>query len=163
MFIAHLPAGYLLSQTKFAARFADRRWICVGAILPDVDMIWFYLVDAGSVHHHSYLTHKPIVWVTVALVGFFMCPRHPWVWSTGLGGILHVMLDSIVGAVAWGWPLSERAFTLVEVPATYDWWVMSFLTHWTFGAEVLICLAAVSVWWRKRSPNKKAPAKPGPS
>lgn len=162
MFVGHLPAGYLISRTRLFSSSVLRRSSCLGAVLPDVDMLWFHLVDKGAVHHHAYLTHKPIVWLIIALVGVTAFPRHPWVWSLGLGGVLHVALDSIVGAVTWGWPMSTRALTLIDVPATHDWWVMSFLTHWTFMVEVLICLAAVWVWSRE-SVTKKAPAKPGPS
>jgi inner membrane protein len=57
-------------------------------------------------------------------------------------------LDSIAGQIAWGWPATHHAAPLVAVPATQDWWVMSFLLHWTFTVELVICAAALLVWWR---------------
>ncbi|KAG1647501.1 Bicyclomycin resistance protein [Nymphon striatum] len=31
-----------------------------GAILPDLDLIWFYFVDRGAFHHHLYWVHVPV-------------------------------------------------------------------------------------------------------
>ena len=41
--------------------------------------------------------------------------------------------------IAWGWPVDQQRFLLVEVPAAFDWWVWSFVLHWTFLAELGIC------------------------
>ncbi|MBM1816577.1 metal-dependent hydrolase [Pseudosulfitobacter pseudonitzschiae] len=146
MFVAHLPAAYLAvrairpdaSRTVMAA-------ILAGSVLPDLDLLWFYLVDARQHHHHDYLTHKPLVWALLALAG----------WARGsaiavgvaAGALLHMMLDSIAGQITWGWPFTTLAATLVVVPATRDWWLASFLLHWTIAVELMICTAASVVWF----------------
>ena len=76
--------------------------------------------------------------------------RHRLIAGLGLGGILHMGLDSIVGKIAWAWPVSSHSAPLVVVPATHDWWVLSFLTHWTFLFEIGICLIAFALFWRGR-------------
>ena len=62
MLTAHLPSGYIVG------RLVPRFWrpvpkampvALVAAVLPDFDMIWFYLVDNGRVHHHRYWVHVP--------------------------------------------------------------------------------------------------------
>ena len=69
MFIGHLPAGYLITCTlvkrlPLIARHA--RWAMViglvGAIAPDFDLFWCYLVDNGQRHHHLYPSHWPLLW-----------------------------------------------------------------------------------------------------
>ena len=74
MIIGHWPAGYL------AALGARRFWpaqglfagILIGAVLPDIDMLWFFLVDDKAHHHHSYLTHRPALWALLLAAGLFV-------------------------------------------------------------------------------------------
>jgi inner membrane protein len=151
MFIAHLPAGYLLSRLHPALK-RDSVWVMAGAVSPDLDMLYFTLVDAGATHHHHYLTHRPALWL--ALCALSLLVRHAALarplCALSLGALLHVALDSVAGAIDWGWPIWTWGGPLVIVPATYDWWVMSFLTHWTFAVELLICLSAAVWFWQDR-------------
>lgn len=154
MFIAHLPAGYLV-----ASRARDRwTWaaILVGSIAPDVDMLWFYLVDEGRVHHHAYATHWPITWALFAFIGVALrksIAGRAFV-GLGVGGLLHMMLDTFVGDVRWLAPISERAFHLVEVHAVSgQHWVLNFVLHWSFTVEVAVVLSAALLFakrWRNR-------------
>jgi len=151
MFIAHLPAGYLLSRWR---HFTPRQipWVIAGAIAPDLDMGLFYLVHDGTVHHHLYLPHRPFVWVLVLILGLLLrrWPMSSALRALGCGGLLHMLLDTVVGQIAWGWPFTPHAVPLVDVPATQDWWVLSFVLHWTFVVELLICAVAICVWLRSR-------------
>lgn len=162
MFIGHLPGAYLVFRTAapnlgklaFAAAM-------LGAVAPDIDMFWFYLVDDRGHHHHSYLTHRPIIWAGILLAGIMI---RIWASRTGTfltffgaGGLVHMMLDSITGEVAWLWPFSDATHPLVIVQATHSHWILSFLNHWTFKVEILITVIALIVFvvtWRrsKRSP-----------
>lgn len=148
MFIAHLPAAYLAFKT--AAPRLDRIALAAGlagSVFPDIDLLRFYLIDARSVHHHEYLTHRPAVWAVVALVGLltlrFRKLRIGGVVSCfAIGALIHMALDSITGSIAWGWPVSAASHPLVTVPRTHDNWILSFLTHWTFRVELGIVLLA---------------------
>lgn len=156
MFIGHLPGAYLVFRTAapnlgklaFAAAM-------LGAVAPDIDMLWFYLVDDRGHHHHSYLTHRPIIWAGFLLAGMMIgiWASRPGTFLTffGAGGLVHMMLDSITGEVAWLWPLSDAAHPLVVVQATHSHWILSFLNHWTFKVEIAITVIALIVWflsWR---------------
>ena len=151
MIVGHLPAGYL-AACALERGFAHDRvlwWALVaGSIAPDFDMLWFLFVDHGAVHHHSYLTHDPAVWIALVLVGLTFGRRA--LIGLGLGGVLHLALDSIVGAVTWGYGDWSWQAPLIEVPATQSHWVLSFLLHWTFAIELVVCFAAVIVFWRRR-------------
>lgn len=143
MFIAHLPAGYLLAQLHPKLK-KHQIWVLLGAVLPDLDMLYFTFVDAGMTHHHSYLTHRPALWVCLLVLSLLIRPyrnSRPLI-ALSLGAVVHMGLDSVVGAINWGWPFWDWHAPMIVVLARYDWWVMSFLTHWTFGIELTICLCA---------------------
>ncbi|MFT5797895.1 MAG: inner membrane protein [Candidatus Azotimanducaceae bacterium] len=143
MFIAHVPSGYLVARLSNASKLF-KIGILIGSVALDLDILWFYFVDGGTIHHHEYLTHRPIFWtLLLVIVGFF---RLPFLQGLGVGGLVHMLLDSIVGRITWAWPLSSKTFTLVEVPATQSHWILSFLTHWTFFVEIAITLCAIAVF-----------------
>lgn len=151
MFIGHLPGAYLV----FRATVPDIDKLAfiaamIGAVAPDLDMLWFYLVDSRAHHHHAYLTHRPILWLGIVLTGLLLRLRLPRAGVVlaffGAGGMVHMMLDSIVGEIAWAWPVSEATHPLVTVQATQSHWILSFLTHWTFAVEIAITLLALIVW-----------------
>ena len=152
MFVAHIPVGLVL------ARFVTRNRLTLplmsaaicGAIFPDFDLIRFYLFDNHQRHHHDYWTHIPGVWFLIIL-GWFLLSKFlrrpfgtlPVVFFTAV--LSHLVLDSVSGAIEWFWPFSDRGFNLVTVPTTHAKWYMSFLTHWTFAAEIFISLLALCV------------------
>ncbi len=156
MFIAHLPAGYMLtkviqektgnySRSLFAAGL-------VASVFPDIDLLYFYLIDKRQNIHHHYITHLPLAWLLLAM-GAWGCA-----YVTGrknlniyIGVILanimlHMALDSIAAGIYWLYPLSDIELNLVKVPALYGWWVCNFIFHWTFSLEILIIIAALTVW-----------------
>ncbi|MFT5631565.1 MAG: inner membrane protein [Gammaproteobacteria bacterium] len=144
MFIGHLPGGYLVARTLW--RDTPRAIMVaalIGSVLPDIDLLWFYFVDQRAVHHHEYITHRPAVWAALAAIGTVF--HKPITLALGVGGLVHMALDSIAGAIAWGWPFSDVSRPLVVVPATHDHWVNSFLNHWTFQVEIALTLLALFV------------------
>ncbi len=157
MLIAHLPAGYLLAR-RLAPRLArdageTRRLTAVGlaaAMLPDIDMLWFWLVDAQPVLHHRYWTHVPAFWLAAAAAAALLLRLArlsvPWRDIAMLlsGVLLHLLLDSFAGGIAWAWPAGHRLYRLVEVPPRFDWWVWSFVLHWSFLAELAIAAWAAA-------------------
>lgn len=160
MFIAHLPAGYLLARAVTRRR-PDRRALVVTAllasVLPDLDLFWFYLVDQRQTVHHAYVFHWPLFWLGLGVSGFaglrLMGWRRaePYLGMAVLGLLLHMVLDSVAAEIHWLAPFSDWELELVTVPARYGWWVWNFLLHWTFGLELLITAIAALVWWRGRS------------
>ncbi|WP_087016453.1 metal-dependent hydrolase [Thaumasiovibrio subtropicus] len=166
MFIAHLPAGYLfakLLQTSCVPVGGNQRHFIqaamVGSVIPDIDLLWFYFVADRATHHHGYWTHLPILWLLFAATAFCLYRRQFWreksalMVAFALGGVLHLVLDSVVGQVQWLFPFSDVATTLVTVPALYQPWWFNFLFHWTALVEIAIVVAAFYVWRKTRQPQ----------
>lgn len=153
MLIGHFPAGYLTAVgiSRFLPSRALFLGVLLGAVLPDLDMVWFLLVDS-SYHHHSLLPHRPIVWLGILIAGLLFARK--FVTGLGLGGLLHVALDTTLGQIAWGWPLSERYWTLIEVPPTHSHYLLSFANHWTFRIEIVLVVIAFFVFLLRRKAVK---------
>ncbi|GAB5534399.1 MAG: metal-dependent hydrolase [Rubricoccaceae bacterium] len=160
MLIGHLPAGYL-AATATLRRIppARRRGLMmaalIGSVLPDLDLIYFYGVDS-SVHHHAFPPHWPLLWVVVMIASSLLVARSDqrrWGHiglAVSAAALLHCVLDSIAGSVPWLAPFSDHETTLVTVPATHDSWIVSFITHWTFGVELALGAVALVVWSIRR-------------
>jgi inner membrane protein len=163
MFIAHLPAGYLLTSAIEARMGRRSRAVMatglVASVLPDLDLLWFYLVDARARPHHEYLFHAPLFWVVLALLAWGAARLLHWRDVPLLVGValanllLHMLLDTVAGGIRWLWPFSDASLVLAHVPAGRSWWVWNFVLHWTFLLEVLICAAAFVVLVRRSAPR----------
>ncbi len=151
MLIAHLPTGYLMARS-LAKKRPNRKWLILtglgASILPDADLFWFYLIDNRQNVHHSYLFHTPFFWIFLGASAFVIARLKQWRRAEPFIGVallcvlLHMALDSVAAEIAWLRPFAESEVNLVAIPARYDWWVWSFVLHWTFLLEVGIVAAA---------------------
>lgn len=164
MIVAHWPAGYLVSSFLFsriplAARTTTRGAFLsagiAGALAPDMDMLYFHLVDHRQHHHHTYFTHFPSFWAALLCLSvvWLLAVRHqskPMVAIIfSLNGLLHMVLDSVVGDIWWLAPLQGTPFSFATVPALYQPWWLNFLLHWSFLLELTLMACAVMVWRRR--------------
>ena len=126
-----------------------------GAVFPDFDLFWFYLIDNRSIHHHRYWVHAPIFWIfaSAIIIPVLM------VWGKTLlklflvflaGIYLHIALDTIAGGIMWFWPYSGYLYEMVTVQPTHKHFILSFMAHWTFLLEIAVWLAALVVIIRAR-------------
>lgn len=165
MFIAHLPAGYLVARVCIARRPIEISHIrllvlagMVGGIFPDIDLIFAALSDGPRIHHHRYWPHLPAIWLGLGLLAYSLLrlarARGTRYWpATGiflLGVASHLVLDSLVGGIWWLWPWLDQPFALVRIPATYSPWWLNFLLHWSFGVELAI--VALALAWESTNP-----------
>lgn len=153
MLIAHLPSGYLLARAARARGLAMAA-VLSGAVAPDFDMLWFHLIDHRAFHHHKYWVHAPGFWGMLALVALpLIRALRPSLFTPALlflaAVFLHLFLDSLGGGIMWLWPLTTELYQLVTVPATHSHWVLSFILHWTFLAELVITGAAALLFLRR--------------
>ncbi len=124
----------------------------IGSVFPDVDLAYFYLFDQRQYHHHSYWTHVPVYWVVILCGGLTLAhllrSRLLAAASIVLVGsvLLHLLLDTELGAIRWLYPFSTKSFPLFIVPARYDWTLLSFVLHWTFLFELVIVGASFFVY-----------------
>ena len=154
MLTAHLPSGYVAGRLLPQRISRLMPVALVASVLPDVDMLWFHLVDRGAVHHHKYWVHVPFFWFVLAAVTLSVLARFGHL-ATGLvffGVILlHLVLDTIGGGIMWLAPFDTSLKTLVEVPADNGHWIASFILHWTFLAELAIWVWAVVLWFSRKN------------
>jgi len=153
MIIAHAPAGIILStwlQRKFEKSNPSYRQLLIGtlgAVAPDFDMIYFYLLDQRQHHHHTYWTHYPVFWLVLAVLSYaWLGNRNKLVyWCFFVNIYLHLLLDSIVGDIWWLAPWLDKPFSLFTVPAVYQPWWLNFILHWSFGLELFLSAWALIV------------------
>lgn len=171
MLVAHLPVGYLLTRRLLSRAGPDgdlsRRLLVVGliaAVLPDLDLVYFYLVDQRQTLHRLYWPHLPMAWLGPAAVCLLVCAGTrsrllTLVFLVFYANVfLHLVLDTLAGPVFWLFPFDKAGLVLVDVPARHGWWVWNLVLHWTFGLELVICLGGVVVYLRSRRQRPAAPA-----
>lgn len=163
MFIAHLPAGYLITQIVVArCKLHDKasRYAIIigltGSVFPDIDLLYFYTIDLRQHHHHSYWTHIPLFWLA-SLALFFLALKLMGKSSYallllifGLNVFVHLMLDTVVGDIWWLYPFIDRPFSMFFVPAQYQPWQLNFLLHWSFALELILLCAAYYRFVRRK-------------
>ena len=119
-----------------------------GASFPDLDLIWFYLIDDRQFHHHHYWVHAPAFALLVSAALLLLSRVHPVALAFAAGWMVHILLDAPVGGIMWLWPVSDELFVLYEVPATQTHWLLSFVLHWSFLPELAIWGAAIALLLR---------------
>lgn len=162
MFIAHMPSGYIFTTLLVerirhlpACSSAVIAGGIVGALAPDFDMAYFYLVDHRQTHHHKYVTHWPMLWLSLVLAAavwlrLSKSPKGTFIALVfSLAGTLHIVLDSLVGDIWWFLPFVDRPFSLFTVPAVFKPWWLNFILHWSFAVELAICIWALLVYRRR--------------
>ena len=151
MFIAHLPAGYILTKT-LQKKFDTSKYLflgLLGSVIIDFDILYFYLIDNRQNLHHGYWIHIPFYWMIFAVVTillFLILRKKDYVIASIIffsNIFLHLLLDTIVGKIQWLYPLTDKGYYLFDVPAVYDFWVWNFVLHWTFLIEVGIVVWAM--------------------
>ena len=162
MFIGHLPAGYLIGVLVKQNALVKKElkikcfYAClVGAVIPDIDMLYFYFVDQRQHHHHSYLTHLPITWVALLVTAaLWLQFKKGYQAAMVLGafavsGFVHLVLDTLVGDVWWLYPIVNEPISLFTVTARYEPWWLNFIFHWSFALEFLVWAVALLVWFKR--------------
>lgn len=161
MFIAHAPVGYLIG-TRLSGPLG--RWAgplpalvpvsVAGALAPDLDLL-LWLADR-SVHHHAWPTHWPLAWAALAC-GIAPMLRWPALRARAVlalafagNGLLHQVLDTLVGDIRWLAPFDQRALALFVVQRIHEPWWLNFLLHPSFLVELGLTAAAGLAWWHRR-------------
>lgn len=169
MLIGHAPSGYIIASLllrKFSGRSISPAFFYVagiiGALAPDLDMLFFYFVDHRQHHHHTYFPHFPLLWLSllsVSVVWLCLAKKSKFAalaFIFCLGGFIHMVLDTIVGDIWWFAPFIDRPFALFNVPALYKPWWLNFIFHWSFALELSLWLWAIVVYRRHSSQLSKA-------
>lgn len=157
--IGHLPSGYVLA--KLISRKIDRGVVdlrlfvvigVIGAVIPDLDMLYFHIIDNRQHHHHTYWSHYPMLWISLLAAGTiwyrFSAKKSKAIMMMifSVCGCLHMLLDSIVGDIWWLAPFIDKPFAIFSVQATYSPWWLNFIVHWSFALELGLWFWAIVLW-----------------
>lgn len=161
MFIAHAFGGYLGTRlclkSQLGQELSERRWIgflvfgIFCSILPDIDLLYFYTLDHRQHPHHQFWTHMPFFWIAVSLLVYAIGrwkfrPYAALISLLLLGGtFMHMILDSVAGGIFWLYPVSDTYFRMFTITPRFQWWVLNYIIHWTFLAEIAIVAGALWV------------------
>jgi inner membrane protein len=158
MFIAHLPVGYLVVTVAYqrvsSLGLKSRGYFTagmLGAVAPDTDLIYFYLIDHRQHNHHSYWTHYPSVWLVLFLISLvlYLYKRSCAFCAVGMvfsvNGLIHMVLDSVAGYIHWFAPVGYHAYGLVTLTRKYEIWWLNYILHWTFLIELSLAVWAILV------------------
>jgi hypothetical protein len=172
MFIAHAPSGYIMSKLilnkargiSVASSYVFWAGI-VGAIFPDFDMAYFYLIDHLQTHHHKYVTHWPLLWASLVILfslGLGLCKQSKILFLAlifSLGGMLHIVLDGFVGDVWLFAPFIDKPYSMFTVTARFQPWWLNYFLHISFVMELTITVCAVVLYRISSNKNAQMPHK----
>lgn len=159
MLIAHGPLGYLIARSvvpklrKLKPSRLQLRWYYVsgfiGGIFPDIDLLYYYFVEAVF-SHRQFITHSFLPYVVIVLLGIGVMLIKRWRWigvctiAFAVGALSHVVADSVFGIAAWLAPLSDAMFGLQKMSWFYS---VALTTTYEFTTkfimEVIIIIAAL--------------------
>ncbi len=158
MFIGHLPAGYVLTKTV-QKNIKTTKYLLAGliaSVLPDVDILYFYLIDNRQNLHHSYWIHIPFYWLILAVITFAvlrLLKKKDYMIAAIIffsNVFLHFILDTIVGKIEWLFPFTDKAYYMFDVPAVYGFWAYNFIFHWTFLFEIGAIVWAIYIFVKNK-------------
>jgi len=136
-------------------------------IAPDLDFFYGfakYHTWTPSEHqfqHRTFLTHAPILWLTLAMIVYLIAPDPFWkevavlIWT---GSWTHFLLDSIESGIMWLWPFRTKRYAFIRNEKKYlpnekrfipfwwgftKWYVNSFVTS---KLELALIIIGVVFW-----------------
>jgi hypothetical protein len=174
MIIGHIPAGYIFSKLaygRFSNSIGSYRtflwWGILGAITPDLDLLWFYFADHGHIHHHEYFTHYPITWLALIILSSAFCSWKPkrrtsgcYMLAFSISGLFHLILDTIGGDIWWLAPLVDHPYSLATIVPRFRTWQLNFVFHWSFILELTLAAWAVRMWLPRTDLPARHPSAP---
>ncbi len=162
MVFAHASAGFL------AAWLGERFWnktelprapkiflyglAIFGALFPDIDLFYYYLVDA-SVSHRQYFTHSLIVYfLFFALVYLWAVWRKSFILKVGIslftiGALTHLATDAL-GIISLWYPLDDTLVSWLQISWLEKSWLGANSTITNYILEVFFLVeSAVVLGW----------------
>ena len=160
MLIAHMASGYVVAKAFKQEKKPIIISSMIFSVLPDLGLLYFYLFDSSIIHRH-FFPHLPVVMVSTLLITL---PLYPLKFFEKLriyyllfftNWFVHLVLDTFTERIFWLYPLSNHGFQLIEVPAVYSHWIVSFILHWSFVVELAIVALALILFFRARKRELK--------
>lgn len=156
MLIAHVPMGYIIAKKRKAETKSLMSASILFSVLPDFDLLYYYIFDDRSRSHHLYFPHLPIAMfgsflVLLPFVQFSPIKKlRPYVSLFYINWVVHLILDTVTGGIAWLYPLKSTLIKLIQIPAHMSHWILSFIFHYSFLIEIGIVFYAFLLWKKSR-------------
>jgi len=156
MLIAHAPMGYIIAKKQKVEKKSLAAASILFSVLPDFDLLYYYIFDDGKRSHHLYFPHLPIVMFGSFLILLpFMQFRpmkkfRPYISLFYINWLVHLLLDTVTGGIAWLYPLKNTLIKLIQIPAHMSHWILSFVFHYSFLIEIGIVFYAFLLWKKSR-------------
>jgi inner membrane protein len=141
MIFAHGPLGFLATRSILRTRSTLLLAIgFIGGIFPDIDLFYYYLVDA-STPHREFVTHTPILYVIV----FAIFGTSTWLlkkrqllmaglaFTVGAGS--HLVADTIMAKIMFVYPFSRTLYGVVDFGIPL---INNNLLFWNFLLEGIV-------------------------
>ena len=161
MLIAHIPAGYITAKALGQEKKSVIASSMFFSVWPDLGLIYFYFFDSRNTFHRHHFPHLPIVMAITFLITlplyrakFFEKARIYYVLFF-LNWLIHFVLDTFTEHIFWLYPFSNAGFRLIEIPANFNHWIISFVLHWSFAVEAAIVTVAVVLFVKARKQRQK--------
>jgi len=155
MLIAHIPAGYIVAKTFKQEKKSLIVSSLIFSVWPDLGLIYFYFFDNATSHRH-YFPHLPIVMIMIFILTvplyhmkFFEKMKMYYVLFF-VNWLMHLILDTFTERIFWLYPFSDEGFMLIEIPAVYNHWIISFILHWSFAVELAIVAFALILFFKAK-------------
>lgn len=169
MIFSHAPAGFLVTYAtkKIWDKNLTKRqtlWIFIigtfSAILPDFDVLYFYLFKADSTHRELF-THSFFIYLVIALiiflVGFLL--KKQFIKSISIvfffSILSHLLLDSLTAGVLWLYPFNNYLYGLLSISCMNDGFYGQNLFVFTLSVEVLMFVLLFNLIAHIKSKSKK--------
>jgi inner membrane protein len=170
MIIGHLPVGYFTTRylIKKLKLPLNKFWLLLGlagAIIPDLDYIYWILSNSQKQTHRGYFSGYPLFYLTFLLVFVIVnCFFKKKILSRGIIVVfcnifIHFLLDTVFYGVKWFYPFYNRYIGIYNVGGYgggLGIQVKSYFHHWYWYLEIgLWVLFAVSLFisYRKKELN----------
>ncbi|MGF7059513.1 metal-dependent hydrolase [Brassicibacter mesophilus] len=160
MLIAHAPAGYVVLRLFNKIKKENISYFKYGilfSIWPDFDLLYFYLIDNKSSLHHFYFPHIPLFaficcFLVIVLKKLKVDKRAINIYYLFLiNWFIHLALDTVTGGINWLYPINNKLFVFIKIPANYQHWIISFVLHWSFLFEISIVIWAVILFLKRKN------------
>lgn len=158
MIFAHGSLGFFAALStfplwkKFGFSEFQKRWLLligfIAGIFPDVDLFYYYLVDAHA-SHRSLPTHWPITYVIICGILFAYCAwkkkrfAQAVVLVVLLGTWSHLLADGLFAQVQYLYPFSEEFFGMTDIApaqAVANMLAINFIVEGTIIASFFYAL-----------------------
>ncbi len=143
---SHLFFGVILGYALFSGDVTTNLFVLflIGNVIPDFDyVILNFLPEKYKLRNHrDFFTHWPVVWLFCIFIAMFL-KNDFFLWFS-MGGLSHLVLDTVDWGVAWLVPIKNGKISLLSLQNQVQstWRLKHFLVAY-YKNKVILMLEAL--------------------